>query len=448
MATTHAMVDKDFPFGQLEKPETIGGKWYRIQEFWVVITATLLKLNEADQTAELDVYTKWFWYDKDFLARIPLGQVKLEGKPPVLLEAFKNGDRVYGCWPDGGTGAFPVNIKKMFHNQIGEYKRHSAWTRFEEEKELVSVQHAFSVTVRCQALTDLYPFDQIVVPLRLAIRESKRKENVPNAENVTSPVKVSTTWRLMENHNKYTEYPEYKEDKYAINSKKSPLQFLETIIPRVGYELTDEQKTKEYLTKEEKKEKRRRPIPCLLFQRNPSHFLLNIVLPLFLIVLGCLSVLCLNVYEFNTDRFSAMLTGLLTVAAFKTSIQKDLPTTDFLTIADKYILACFVFLLLALAKLVIVAHINGDASGIFVHVSPEKDWEMSHQAMVFDDISTWILIGLWIIINLVLGLFGKIVLREPWKRRVDFVCSNTNDDFVLRQKLPVAVPDAERVISV
>jgi hypothetical protein len=50
--------------------------------------------------------------------------------------------------------------------------------------------------------------------------------------------------------------------------------------------------------------------------------------------------------------------------------------------------------------------------------------------MMFDDISTWILIGLWIIINMVLLLVSEKVQREPWTRRVAFICSNTNDTWV------------------
>jgi hypothetical protein len=59
----------------------------------------------------------------------------------------------------------------------------------------------------------------------------------------------------MENHHDlHPNDPEYDEDKYPVNSKESPLQFLETINPEVDYELTDEQKTRE-LTDAEKKEK-------------------------------------------------------------------------------------------------------------------------------------------------------------------------------------------------
>ena len=406
-------------FGKLER---IGGKQFRIQEYWVVITATLLKLNEAKETAELDLYTKWFWHDNDFLDRIRLGQSHLEGKPPGdLVGAFGTGKRVSGCWPDGSTCAFPVNIEKMFHNQVGEYKRHSAWTRFQDGD--VSVQHGFVVTVKYEASTGRYPFDLITVPLRLNRRESKSKENL-----TTGLCKVSATWRLMENHHLSPKDPEYKEDAYPVNSKKSPLQFLDTLKPQLGSELTEKEETG-LLTIAEKDElrlhnRRFHPIPCLLFYRNPSHFMWNVVLPLFLIVLGCLSVLLLDVYAFNTIRFDSMLTGLLTVAVYKASIQKDLPVTPKLTIADAYILFCFVVLLCALAKLLIVAHINGSGSGRFIH--PDDDWELTHRAMVVDDITTWVLIGVWILIHVVLLfllLAGKC-LREPLGKRVELVRSD------------------------
>ena len=135
------------------------------------------------------------------------------------------------------------------------------------------------------------------------------------------------TWRLMENHHLHPHNPEYDEDKYPVNLKDPPLQLLDTINLEFGHELTDEQKTREQ-TDAENKQKRPHPIPCLLFERNPSHFLWNIVLPLFLIVLGCLLDLLLNVFKFNKVCFTSMLTGLLRVASYKSSIQKkDLPTT-------------------------------------------------------------------------------------------------------------------------
>ena len=236
-----------------------------VQDFWVVMTAKLLRLQEVEQLAEVYILSKWFWYDPDFLTKIvsPSGtRLKGEDDVPHAVEALRTGDRVFGCWVDGNSQAFPVNPNKPFLNQIGNLERLNSWTRFDRDKHIVSVQHEFKATVEYKAMPSSFPFDRIVISLVLSIRQTKLSDSGGK----------SFTWRLAQN----PIGAEYKEDQYAINSSRSSLTYLTERKPMLGYRHFSDQPD--------------RPVPCLLFDRNPAYFLSSAVTPLFLIVLACLSV--------------------------------------------------------------------------------------------------------------------------------------------------------------
>ena len=138
---------------------------------------------------------------------------------------------------------------------------------------------------------------------------------------------------------------------------------------------------------------------------------MSIVFLLFLIVLVCLSVFLLDM-DSATDRHATMITGFLTVAAYKTAIQSQLPTTSITTFADWYILSCFGFLILALIKTIALDNAS-----------------MSQEALRGDDVLTWLLIGIWAVPNFI--LLSKLVLDrcpvsrlfcKEWDKIVEDTC--------------------------
>jgi hypothetical protein len=234
---------------------------------------------------------------------------------------------------EGGCVAFPVDPNGFFLNQVGKMERLSAcWTRFNKTTGLVSVQHECTVTVEYRACMESYPFDRVIIPLHLAIRQ----------ENYPKDKAKKRTWRLPDAH--IAGSVEYSEDRSPINADPSRISYLNQRNPRMGHNPVGPLK---------------RPVPCLVFDRNPAYFLSSVALPLFLIVLGCLLVLILDSSDPYT-RYNTMIMGMLTVSAYKSAIQGRLPVTSVTTFADWYILACFVLLLLALAAIIIIDHVQLD----------------------------------------------------------------------------------------
>ena len=386
---------------------TIKGQDFIIRDFWVVITAKLLRLVEVEQLAELHVQSKWFWRDEDFLEKIMnhSSHVKLGGEcPQDVRGAFESGERLFGCWVEGDIDAFPVNVDRMFKNQIGNYERLNTWTRFERDKGgLVSIQQEFNVKVEYKALNRSYPFDRLAIPLKLNMRQSRTSSDGP-----------SVTWCLRSSV--LDNYPDkFKEDVYPINSSRSALTFLNEEPPLLDYRKFDD--------------KPPRPVLCLLFERNPAYFLTSIVLPLFLIVLACLSVFLLDTAG-ATEQHATMITGFLTVAAYKTAIQTQLPTTSITTFADWYILSCFGFLILALAKTIALDNAS-----------------MSQEASRGDDVSTWLLIGIWaawnflLLSELVLDKFAvSRLFYKQWETIVEDACKEPKEKYLHSDKTKTQPP--------
>jgi hypothetical protein len=110
--------------------------------------------------------------------------------------------------------------------------------------------------------------------------------------------------------------------------------------------------------KEEHDEQARDSFPQVEFRivgaRKPGYIINNVLMPiLFISGLG----LTVFVYEDNQDvnedfekRFNLNATVLLTLVAFKFSIAQDFPRVNYLTFADRYILASFAF------QMILVSH--------------------------------------------------------------------------------------------
>jgi len=74
--------------------------------------------------------------------------------------------------------------------------------------------------------------------------------------------------------------------------------------------------------------------------RDPTYYLWNIVVVVFMLVLAAFSVVGVPHNEL-ADRMSITMTLLLTIVAFKFVMQSYVPPTPYLTLLDKYVLASF-----------------------------------------------------------------------------------------------------------
>ena len=81
----------------------------------------------------------------------------------------------------------------------------------------------------------------------------------------------------------------------------------------------------------------RKPILCVVLERQPTNIMIRVALPVFIVVSIALSVSGIKDSSFQ-DEYSAVLTSLLTLTAFSYSVQSSLPKLPYLTNADWYFL--------------------------------------------------------------------------------------------------------------
>lgn len=372
-----------------------GDRAFRVARFWVVMTAKVQRIDFVEQVAQLDVESKWFWCDPDFLGKIRRGEIRLSGLEEAATETalrLQDGHRVYGAYVSGDLRAFPVNPDKIFANQVGGLTHLSdPWVRYEEMDHLVSVQRVFQTVVTVVDDLKNYPLDAVVVPLHLSVRQAPH-------------INRRLTWQLDSHLVGVVERHDFfPEDAQAINMRLSPrTSHLAFSTPRVAHV--------EYTNKPW------RPVLCLVCERHLTSFLVNYLLPLFIIVSGSLGVFFAERANHGW-RLSTMLSGMLMLSAYKTSILNTLPTTAHVTLAEKYIVSCFVFLLVAVVKTLATVQITGDGSGLFqsgnakcffTSTSNTSHPLGAHMDCVavdgkprvrFDDGTSWFLAATWVLLN-------------------------------------------------
>jgi len=113
-------------------------------------------------------------------------------------------------------------------------------------------------------------------------------------------------------------------------------------------------------------------------KRLGSYYFWNIVLPMFALV-----TLSFTSFQVTSDqasnRLSISLTLLLTAVAFKYVVSEKLPNVNYLTLMDKYVLVCELFL-------VAVVLLDAYDGSFFGHLS---------NAGNFDSVAPWVLFSLW-----------------------------------------------------
>lgn len=91
----------------------------------------------------------------------------------------------------------------------------------------------------------------------------------------------------------------------------------------------------------------------ILLERKPHYYICNVIFPMAII-----SFLALCSFSYNSDgtelatndRLGITLTMLLTAVAYKFVVASALPILSYNTLLDKYVLACFIFILLVSAE--------------------------------------------------------------------------------------------------
>ena len=109
---------------------------------------------------------------------------------------------------------------------------------------------------------------------------------------------------------------------------------------------------------------------CYIFKihirRRSSFFLINVALIMFMITVLCFSAFAVDSSD-TADRLSVCLTLLLTSVAFKLVVSGSLPPVPYLTLLDKYVFSCMVFIFLI--------SVENVSAGLISTVTTRKSFE-------------------------------------------------------------------------
>lgn len=150
-----------------------------------------------------------------------------------------------------------------------------------------------------------------------------------------------------------------------------------------------------------------RPRLCIRLQRDPSFFLMNVSLPMFAVILLCLSTFYLG-YNNVELRVEAILISALAAAAHRSAIGDQIPLKTYFMYGDAYFLAIYGYLAIFCVKVILVYQgLNSDGVGFFYfdgEVDDDGD-KFSKKQQVYqtlDDAASSFLLVLWFVAHGVL----------------------------------------------
>eukprot|EP00930_Biecheleria_cincta_P047918 TRINITY_DN33318_c0_g1_i1.p1 TRINITY_DN33318_c0_g1~~TRINITY_DN33318_c0_g1_i1.p1 ORF type:complete len:552 (-),score=82.52 TRINITY_DN33318_c0_g1_i1:107-1762(-) len=392
-------------------------------EFWLVVSAEVLDTDDVKETFKLKFFTKWFMHCPDFPRLVRSGERKLELNGAVITKEqaecksiassgasgredetcleywarrLEGGERLPGLAIMGAeSNAFPVNPDHILLNSMGEQQEiMSPWLRYDPASGVVSTQYAFTTCLKISMRVGSFPYDRHLIPMKLSVRAWKEHG-------------VQHRWVLAQNIPKWLD-PEkhlpFPEDRSIVSVRNPPdddeFDWNLKPFPYHG------EKTILYLR----------------IARDPAHFLTTAMLPIFVVVLlaqGSLFLKGDGGDDDNDTRFNACMASLLTVSAYKSSVQSSLPKKQYMTFADWYFVMVFFFHGAFVLKILVVIHLYGSKrAGTF------DDSQRANEShfIIHDDSTTWALIAVWIVFHAFFAIdrcFGfclseSVGLRKSW----------------------------------
>lgn len=147
----------------------------------------------------------------------------------------------------------------------------------------------------------------------------------------------------------------------------------------------------------------------IFIERKPRKYIINVVVMVYLLVLASFSNFTVEVQS-PGDRISNTITFVLTIMALKYVINDQLPSKQYQTLLDIYLLASYVFLILPAVEMLML-HLWLERAGPTTH-----SWEVAES---LDKMFALGLFGLWNAVHLLfLGLYtcDSACFHQPWEQ--------------------------------
>ena len=257
-----------------------------------------------------------------------------------------------------------------------------------------------------------YPFDRHLLPLQLSLRRwSEDKEGgSPNRRN-TAPGAAGSlpkkhVWVLAKERPKWAPR-ELNGDGVIMKAAKTGAAI------RAGFH---QHAPIAYFTPQGK------AILCMRVSRDFWGFCMNVMLPVFVVVLLSLGAFMLENNKTDT-RFTAVATALLTLAVYQQSVASALPDTADLMNAEIYYTFAYMFVILAGLKIIVIVHWAGEARGAFGLTDGEAfqfedsdSWWSDYRLV--DDATTWLLVVVWFAPHLWVLLLRERAYTIKWSTAI------------------------------
>eukprot|EP00931_Biecheleriopsis_adriatica_P041724 TRINITY_DN23817_c0_g1_i1.p1 TRINITY_DN23817_c0_g1~~TRINITY_DN23817_c0_g1_i1.p1 ORF type:complete len:544 (-),score=104.15 TRINITY_DN23817_c0_g1_i1:407-1987(-) len=387
--------------------------------YWLVANVQVLQVDVVNESVRLKIFAKWFFEMPDFLDQVRDKTICLSLKDAddnfeIRLKELEEGEMCHGVEIKDTGSILPFNPDRIIENTLEkEEDVVKPWIQFKSP--LVAVQRVVITTILAPMNIRRFPYDRHVIPIKLVVRSNKILE-----------------WKLSKHILETMEktFKTFGEEEFVVNVMP---------VGQLG-NLVWDQKPKAYFDT--------RPILYLRVQRDPKYFLLTIVLPIFIVVLVAMSSFSFRGDGDNLPRFNATLTSMLTVVAYKLTLQQGiLPQKPYLTMLDWYLLGVFFFHLACTVKILVVVQLYGK-NGVFspsgnatrtavarnasTNVSNMNSTEAAHAqanysetsvmdlsdpTMFIDFVTSVCLIGMWILVHLAISvdfLSRKLIFQRGW----------------------------------
>lgn len=150
-----------------------------------------------------------------------------------------------------------------------------------------------------------------------------------------------------------------------------------------------------------------KPRLCIRLQRDPTPFFINIALPIFVVIMLCLSTFFLGFNNVEL-RIEAILISALAAAAYRTAVSAQIPAKTYFMVGDAYFVATYIFLGIFCFKVVLAYQgLNKDGVGFFWYDGKgggdddddddEGFTSKKRRYQDMDDFTSWVLLIVWVI---------------------------------------------------
>lgn len=435
--------------------------------FYLISSIQVEELDDRRERAKLKIFTKWHIPVGNFPQQLrdhtKADNIKISCGAPPGSEVYENivaqlvkGKMVKKCSLD--EHYFPVNPGNVFANRVEMASEERVldlqWIKYEKVEDatkmqgvrvyvggeapsqfgqliiedsefpmdaeeagspiefgVVSVQMVFRATLKCTLNMAHFPYDRHIIPACILARS--RKVKLPDK----SKVKLQWVLSLQENGSPppwvHLQYPEDKYVVSEINAWVDDSDEFQHLKPFV------------YITAKSKL------VLCLRIERNPTHFILSVCVPVCALVLLCMASFFLG-FNNASARLQSVLISALSTVAFRTAIRNQIPTKAYMNTADWYFTGIFCYLALFVLKIVMVYQGQADDGvGLFWYDHNEaedgNDFRRTEKLYQFlDDLSSWMLTGIWLMIHILLILDTKFkflgkYLHPTWAKLFDSI---------------------------